>query len=58
MTLEKVLYTGKTHTKGGRHGEARSSDGRLDIKLSDANYDRSPIVQSVRLRAEPNFGQP
>ncbi len=33
--IEKVLYTGKTHTSsGGRDGEARSSDGRLDIKLS------------------------
>jgi Ohr subfamily peroxiredoxin len=32
--LEKVLYTGKTHTVGGRNGESRSSDGRLDIKLS------------------------
>ena len=32
---EKVLYTGKTHTSsGGRDGTARSSDGRLDIKLS------------------------
>lgn len=34
-TLEKVLYTGKTHTSaGGRSGTARSSDGRLDIQLS------------------------
>jgi Ohr subfamily peroxiredoxin len=32
--LEKVLYTGKTHTSGGRNGTARSSDGRLDIQLS------------------------
>jgi Ohr subfamily peroxiredoxin len=33
--LEKVLYTAKTHTTGGReNGESRSSDGRLDIKLS------------------------
>jgi Ohr subfamily peroxiredoxin len=32
--IEKVLYTGKTHTTGGRDGVARSSDGRLDIKLS------------------------
>jgi Ohr subfamily peroxiredoxin len=32
--LEKVLYTGKTHTTGGRDGAARSADGRLDIKLS------------------------
>jgi osmotically inducible protein OsmC len=31
----KVLYTAKTHTTGGRdNGAARSSDGRLDIKLS------------------------
>lgn len=31
----KVLYTGKTHTtSGGRDGEVRSSDGRLDVKLS------------------------
>jgi len=32
--IDKVLYTGKTHTTGGREGAARSSDGRLDIKLS------------------------
>lgn len=32
--IEKVLYTGKTHTTGGRDGFARSSDGELDIKLS------------------------
>ena len=32
--IEKVLYTGKTHTTGGRDGAARSSDNRLDIKLS------------------------
>jgi Ohr subfamily peroxiredoxin len=31
---EKVLFTGKTHTTGGRDGESRSSDGRLIIKLS------------------------
>ena len=30
----KVLYTAKTHTTGGRDGLARSSDGRLDLKLS------------------------
>src|SRR5258708_37618215 len=33
-TLEKVLYTAKAHTTGGRDGASRSSDGRLDIKLS------------------------
>ncbi|CAG4893254.1 organic hydroperoxide resistance protein [Paraburkholderia gardini] len=32
--IEKVLYTGKTHTSGGRDGQSRSSDGRLDIKLT------------------------
>ncbi len=33
-TIEKVLYTGKTRTTGGRDGSARSSDAQLDIKLS------------------------
>jgi osmotically inducible protein OsmC len=32
--LETVLYTGKTHTSGGRDGTSRSSDGRLDVRLS------------------------
>ncbi|MGO4725327.1 MULTISPECIES: organic hydroperoxide resistance protein [unclassified Inquilinus] len=32
--IETVLYTGKTHTTGGRDGASRSSDGRLDIMLS------------------------
>ncbi|SDG17162.1 MULTISPECIES: organic hydroperoxide resistance protein [unclassified Duganella] len=32
--MTKVLYTGKTHTTGGREGAARSSDGRLDVQLS------------------------
>jgi lipoyl-dependent peroxiredoxin len=32
--IEKVLYTGKIHTTGGRDGASRSSDGRLDVKLS------------------------
>ena len=31
----KLLYTAKTHTSGGRQdGTSRSSDGRLDVKLS------------------------
>jgi osmotically inducible protein OsmC len=31
----KVVYTAKTHTTGGReNGTSRSSDGRLDVKLS------------------------
>lgn len=32
--IENVLYTAKTHTTGGRDGASRSSDGRLDVKLS------------------------
>lgn len=32
--IEKVLYTGKTHTTGGRDGASCSSDGHLNIKLS------------------------
>jgi lipoyl-dependent peroxiredoxin len=32
--LEKVLYTAKAHTTGGRAGVSRSSDGRLEVKLS------------------------
>jgi organic hydroperoxide reductase OsmC/OhrA len=32
--LEKVLYTAKVHTTGGRSGMSRSSDGRLEVTLS------------------------
>jgi lipoyl-dependent peroxiredoxin len=33
--LDKVLYTAKTHTTGGREGGvSRSADGRLEVKLS------------------------
>ncbi len=33
--LDKVMYTAKAHTTGGRDGGAsRTSDGRLDVKLS------------------------
>lgn len=30
----KILYTGKTHTTGGRDGASQSSDAQLDVKLS------------------------
>lgn len=33
-STDKVLYTGRTHTTGGRDGAARSSDGRLEVNLS------------------------
>jgi lipoyl-dependent peroxiredoxin len=32
--LEKVLYTAKAHSTGGRTGTSRSSDGRLEVRLS------------------------
>ena len=33
--IEKVLYTAKAHTTGGRDGGAsRTSDGRLDVRLT------------------------
>jgi len=31
---ERVLYTAKAHTTGGRDGASRTSDGRLEVKLS------------------------
>ncbi len=32
--IDKVIYTGRTHTTGGRDGAARSDDGHLDIQLT------------------------
>ena len=33
-TLDKVLYTAKAHTTGGRDGQSQSDDGRLNVTLS------------------------
>ena len=34
-TLDKVLYTARTHTNGGRdNGHARSDDHHLDVRMS------------------------
>ena len=33
-SLDKVLYTAKTHAVGGREGTGRSDDGRIEVKLS------------------------
>ena len=33
-TLDKVLYTARAHTTGGRDGASRTDDGKLDVKLS------------------------
>ena len=39
--LGKVIYTAKTHTTGGReNGVSRSSDGRLDVKISPPGSSR------------------
>src|SRR4051812_5371433 len=32
--IDTVLYNAHTHTIGGRDGTSRSSDGRLDVRLS------------------------
>ncbi len=32
--FEKILFTGKMRTTGGRDGISRSDDGRLEVKLS------------------------
>ena len=32
--LDKVLYTARAHTTGGREGQSRSDDGHLDIQLT------------------------
>ena len=38
--MKKVLYTGKTHTTGGREGASQSSDDQLNIKLSSPGTSR------------------
>src|SRR5262245_29871097 len=36
--LDKVLYTAKAHTTGGRDGgSSRTDDGRLDVKFTEPN---------------------
>jgi len=32
--LEKVIYTARAHTTGGRDGQSRTDDGHLEVKLS------------------------
>lgn len=32
--IDNVIYTGRTHTTGGRDGAARSDDGKLDVALT------------------------
>ena len=46
---DKVLFTAKVHTTGGRDGTSRSSDGHLDVKLS------SPVSAGVGTNPEQLF---
>jgi len=39
-TIDKVLYTAKVHTTGGRDGASRSSDGNLEVKLATPGTNR------------------
>ena len=32
--LEKVLYTARAHTTGGREGHSKTDDGRLEVNLT------------------------
>jgi Ohr subfamily peroxiredoxin len=34
ITIDKVLYTAKVHTTGGRDGRSTSDDGLLDVALT------------------------
>ena len=59
MNIEKVLYTAKAHTTGGRDGASRSSDGRLDIKLSSQNrWAARTSPAPIRSSYSPLVGRP
>jgi len=32
--LDKILYTAKVHTTGGRDGNSKSDDGKLEVRLT------------------------
>jgi osmotically inducible protein OsmC len=48
-SLDKVLYTAKTDATGGRDGQGRSDDGRIEVKLS-------PPGQGTGTNPEQLFG--
>ncbi|WP_332826915.1 organic hydroperoxide resistance protein [Ramlibacter sp.] len=48
-SLDKVLYTAKTYATGGRDGQGRSDDGRIEVKLS-------PPGQGTGTNPEQLFG--
>jgi len=62
MTLEKILYTAKAHTTGGREGgSSRTDDGRLDVKISSpggpgAGTNPEQLPADVAVDAEIDLG--
>jgi hypothetical protein len=51
--IEKVVYTAKAHTTGGRDGEAsRTSDGRLDVKFSVSGGPGTDPEHSIQVTPE------
>jgi hypothetical protein len=52
--IDKVLYTAKTHTTGGRDGASRSADGRLASYRRLALPAREPTPSSC----SPPVGPP
>ncbi len=34
MAVDRLIYTARAHTTGGRDGRSRTDDGRLDVQLS------------------------
>ena len=51
-TLDKVLYTAKTHTTGGRDGASRTSDGRLWLSDTGDNQNGRLTVALLELSPE------
>jgi hypothetical protein len=45
--LEKVLYTARVHTTGGRAGVSRSSDGRLEVRVLNRDLAESGIYAGL-----------
>jgi lipoyl-dependent peroxiredoxin len=60
MIVEKLVYTARTHTSGGREGGmSRSSDGHLDVKTSvDAEVDLGIAQGGYVLQARLNVRLP
>ena len=54
MSIEKILYTATATATGGREGQATSSDGVLDVKLSTPRRGCSGLAYSVDYVSEAN----